>query len=349
MRHFFTVLFTFVSSAIWLSLAPAQAALLYAYYDSSNDIVSFDSENPNTILSSKQIGLTGEFEYLIGLDFRPATGQLYSFVNNGGVNMRMFTVDPFTGKLTQVGTSSLAIPAGSNFGLSFAPTSDRLRLVTNLASNTRYNPETGALSGTDTALSYVAGDPAGSASPTITHIAYTSLSTGAAGSPVTTLYGIDTARNTLVRIGGVDGSTSPNGGEVTTIGALGVVGSALGGFAIAPRTNKAYAAMNTGVPAVATLYEINLSNGLATFRGVIGSGSARIGGLAIKDTSSCYDLDGDGNILALTDGLMLLRALLGMTGTSVIANALPSATPPRSTWSAIRAHLNTTCGMSFAP
>jgi hypothetical protein len=348
MRHFFAVFSAVVSSVIWLSLAPAQAALLYGYSYSSNEIVLFDSENPGTILSSQALGLSGEFDYLIGLDFRPATGQLYSFVNFGPT-IRMFTVDPFTGKLTQVGTGSLATPAGSNFGLSFAPTSDRLRLVTNLASNTRYNPETGALSGTDTALSYVAGDPAGSASPTITHIAYTSLSTGAAGSQVTTLYGIDTARNTLVRIGGVDGSTSPNGGEVTTIGSLGVVGSLLGGFAIAPRTNNAYAAMNTGIPAVATLYEINLSTGLATARGVIGTGSRSIGGLAIKDTNGCYDLDGDGKILATTDGLMLLRALLGMTGTSVTARALPSATPPRSTWSAIRQHLNTTCGMSFAP
>jgi hypothetical protein len=58
--------------------------------------------------------------------------------------------------------------------------------------------------------------------------------------------------------------------------------------------------------------------------------------------------DGNGATRALSDGLILLRAMLGLTGTAVTNGAVaPGAT--RATWPAIRAYLNTRCGMSFSP
>jgi len=60
------------------------------------------------------------------------------------------------------------------------------------------------------------------------------------------------------------------------------------------------------------------------------------------------DIDGNGSTSALSDGLILMRAMLGLTGTAVTNGAVaPGAT--RATWPAIRTYLNTRCGMSFSP
>lgn len=59
------------------------------------------------------------------------------------------------------------------------------------------------------------------------------------------------------------------------------------------------------------------------------------------------DIDGDGLVRATTDGLMLARAMLGMTGTAVTNGAI-GANVTRTTWSAIRNFLNTRCGKNFA-
>jgi hypothetical protein len=66
-------------------------------------------------------------------------------------------------------------------------------------------------------------------------------------------------------------------------------------------------------------------------------------------TSCSLDIDGSGGAPnAASDGLMLVRAMLGFTGTEVTNGAVVS-TPPRNTWALIRAYLNANCGTSFAP
>ena len=57
------------------------------------------------------------------------------------------------------------------------------------------------------------------------------------------------------------------------------------------------------------------------------------------------DVDGDGSITPTTDGLVIVRAMLGLTEAAAQA-AAPAA--PRRTWSAIRPVL-TACGMNVAP
>lgn len=58
------------------------------------------------------------------------------------------------------------------------------------------------------------------------------------------------------------------------------------------------------------------------------------------------DVDGSGLLDALTDGLIIMRALLGMTGTAV-TNGAVSGSATRTSWADIRDYLNTTCGASF--
>ncbi len=60
------------------------------------------------------------------------------------------------------------------------------------------------------------------------------------------------------------------------------------------------------------------------------------------------DIDGDSSVDAASDGLLLLQALLGLSGDSVVASAVsPCAT--RTTWASIRAHLAATCALVVAP
>ena len=70
---------------------------------------------------------------------------------------------------------------------------------------------------------------------------------------------------------------------------------------------------------------------------------------SVAPTVSCtLDVDGNGAQDALTDGLIVIRALFGLTGTAVTNNAIGDNNPTRSDWTAIRTYLNTNCGASFA-
>ena len=60
------------------------------------------------------------------------------------------------------------------------------------------------------------------------------------------------------------------------------------------------------------------------------------------------DLDGNGSVEALTDGLMMMRAFFGLTGAAVTQNAL-GAGATRTQWSDIRLYLNSNCGTNFGP
>ena len=57
------------------------------------------------------------------------------------------------------------------------------------------------------------------------------------------------------------------------------------------------------------------------------------------------DIDGDGHIYATTDGLILMRVMLGMTNTAVSSAAVSGS--PRSTWTEIKKYLNESCAMGL--
>jgi len=67
-------------------------------------------------------------------------------------------------------------------------------------------------------------------------------------------------------------------------------------------------------------------------------------------TPACnLDIDGDGQILGTVDSLIHARIALGMTSNAVTNGIVFPATAKRTSWSLIRTHLNTWCGMSLAP
>ena len=250
--------------------------IIFAYNATNNHIISFDALTPGTLNSD--VALTGlaAGEFLIGIDYRPATLTLYS-VAISATTSRVVTVNPATGAVASVGTGFTPLLATAPFyGVDFNPVPDRIRVVNQAGLSIRLNPVDGTLAGTDTTLAYVAGDPGAGVAPEVTEVAY---SNNFAGTTTTTLYGIDFARDTLVRIGGVDGTPSPNTGALTTIGSLGVVTSSpAGGFDIQAGSQTAYAVLRVG--AASNFYRVNLATGATMLVGPVG-GAANVDGISV--------------------------------------------------------------------
>lgn len=224
-----------------------------------NKVVAF---NPDKLEQAVELDVTGLMagETLQGIDFRPKTGELYGLSSAS----RLYTINLGTGKVTPVGSALNPALTGTDVGFDFNPVVDRLRIVSDADENLRVVPTTGTLAATDANLAYATTDGNTGKNPNVTLVAYTNNQAGAA---TTTLYGIDTTLNTLVRQGDVNGSpTSPNAGTLFTVGALGVDFEPGAGFDIftdSSLTNTAYAVSGS------TLYGINLTTGKATSLGSV--------------------------------------------------------------------------------
>ena len=120
----------------------------------SNQLLTFDSATPGTISSSVAItGLAGG-ESVVGIDSRPATGQLYAIglVDDGATRTgRIYTLNPNTGAATQVGNApwSTTLSDTEFVGFNFNPNVDRIRITNRDGQNFRVHPDTGVLAGTD--------------------------------------------------------------------------------------------------------------------------------------------------------------------------------------------------------
>jgi len=96
------------------------------------------------------------------------------------------------------------------------------------------------------------------------------------------------------------------------------------------------------------------SDGSGTSYAATGSATFVMGSLPVTlyakwSPSPCsLDVDGNNFVDPLTDGLLLMRAMFGLTGDAVTLGAL-GANANRNTWEAIRSFLNTQCGGNFSP
>jgi hypothetical protein len=188
--------------------------------DMSNRIYTFDSATPSSItFLNSGLPITGlaAGETLLGIDFRPVATNSPAAASNGvlyalGLTNRLYTISTTTGSASPVGAAGAFTLSGNAFGLDFNPVPDRLRVLSELDQNLRLNPNDGTLTSVDTPLGYAVGDPGFGANPNVVGAAYTNNFGGATQS---TLYGIDSARDVLVLIGGLNGSPSPNGGQLT--------------------------------------------------------------------------------------------------------------------------------------
>lgn len=245
--------------AIAAAAGTARAELVYGVTQ-TGFLASWDSATPGTVLMGSAIQGLAANEDLVGLDLRPATGEVYGV----GSFSNVYRVDQATGMATRVGTGFTPALSGTNFGFDFNPTVDRIRNVSNADQNLRLNPITGGIAMVDGSLSFAAGDPNFGANPNVVHAAYTN---NFAGATSTTLYVVDSGLDVLAI------QNPPNNGVLNTVGALGADVTELGGFDISGATGIAYMAIRDAQLARTTFWTVNLTTGQATMVGEVGGGA----------------------------------------------------------------------------
>ena len=253
----------------------------------SNKLLSFDRATPATIRTTATVTGLQAGENLLGIDFRPADGQLYGVGSTG----RIYTLNGVTGAATVKATlaadaADATAPytalAGTEFGVDFNPVADRLRIVSNTGQSLRINVDTGATT-TDGNIN------GGAANTAITAAAYTNSFAGTAS---TTLFVIDGANATLYT------QNPPNNGTLASAVPLGVAATGVAGFDIDARTNTGYAVMT--VAGARNLYTLNLAAAAAPATLVAAIGVAEeLRGIALRAPAApiAYGLTDDARIV----------------------------------------------------
>jgi hypothetical protein len=222
-------------------------------------LLTFGSNDPSVLLAGVSItGLAAAGEKITDIDVRPGNGLLYGRSNFD----RLYIINPLTGATTRVG--GVVDTAAPSVGMDFDPVANSLRVVSNARQNLSLNPDTGGVATFGVPLSYRAGDFAQGLPPRVTALAATNSIPFAL---TTTIYGIDHARNTLVRFVG-----SPDAGRLATVGSLGFDVTALVGFDIEPGSTLAFATLRTPGSVSSLFCQINLVTGAARVVGPVGNG-----------------------------------------------------------------------------
>lgn len=240
-----------------VAAAPVAMAEVVFGVTQQSRLVSWDSAAPGALLTGMSISGLQQNEQILGIDLRPATGEIYAL---GSFN-RLYTINRMTAVATQVGGVFSSPLNGSNFGFDFNPTIDRIRVVSNTNNNYVLNPSTGALQAVATNVFYAAGDPNFGQDPNIVHSAYNNNFVGATTSQ---LFGLDTGLDVLVR-------QANNAGTLNTVGSVGADLTELGGFDISA-SGTAFAVVRDNVQIRSTFWNINLTTGAGSMIGEIGGG-----------------------------------------------------------------------------
>ena len=321
-----------------LAGAAARPALAQTAYGITFDLtqyslVTFQVTAPGTFTATAAITGLASGQALVGIDSRPATGQIFALGYNASTttnNAQLYTLST-AGVLTPVGSvQTLALgDDNTRIGFDFNPTVDRIRVVGKNGGNYRLNPATGGIAATDLNLSYAATDLNAGQLPGVGTAAYTN---SYIGSTATTLYDLDEIASRLVR------QDPPNNGTLNTVGTLGVNtattltdirGSDLDIY-FNPTTgqNVAYLTVSTLSLTMASvtsqLYTLDLATGTTTAVGRLGS-STQVGfsdiALAIAPPTTAsitgqlaYALAGTNLLTFDTNSPTNIRTAVGITG-----------------------------------
>lgn len=312
----------------------ALASLLYAQQAAAQKIVGITQDDKIFTMASASapgttttpVSITGMTvgQTVAGVDYRPATGELYALgYNSSTTEAQLYTINATTGAATVINSTPIMLMLGSNSAISFDfnPTVDRIRVVGANKKNYRLHPVTGAIAATDMDLAYAVGDVNAAASAAIGACAYTN---SYIGSTVTTLYNYDMSLNILTT------QIPPNNGTLNTVGVSGIVVNNVTKsidmdiyMDPATVTNMAYLAANTGANINDNLYTINLATGMVTSVGMIGSGlDVKNIAVVIDRTMPAvtgkmvYALQGSSLISFDSDNPKFIRSSMAITGIS---------------------------------
>jgi Domain of unknown function (DUF4394) len=153
--------------------------------DSAGNLLQFSSRSPRFVRSKAITGLPSGV-VLSGIDFRPATGDLYAL----GSDKVVYRVNVATAIAVAEGPAFETAPAAlvsGNIGFDFNPTVDKIRVTSDADDNIRLNPDEGNLLSKDTSLTPADVMVVGSA---YTNSSFTAFATRPT---VTELYALDIA------------------------------------------------------------------------------------------------------------------------------------------------------------
>lgn len=296
--------------AVEIDHGGAQAIALTA--DGQN-LILFNTVAPDFTSSVPVISGLLPGHVLVGVDFRPATGQLYGVAINaagdlGSVYLLNITstgvVATAVGAAFQFLDGSGAIidlpdPATAGYGMDFNPDVDRIRITTSTGLNFRLNPETGdAIDGNfgdSSAVANVNPDGAinGSGVTGVSATAYTNSYGDDTSVTATTIYTLDAGSDQLFI------QNPPNSGTQTsplqiTLGGNPLDFTDVAGFDIPARVRVAdgndpavgygYAVLT--VAGTTSLYQIDLATGAATNLGTVGAGATLLAGFTLGDRNT---------------------------------------------------------------
>ena len=245
-------------AAALMAAAPVTASARDMYAtDARNVLLRFDSRFPGVI--TERVGVTGLGGNLVGIDFRPATGEMIGVATDN----RVYLIDPDTGVSRAIGLPFTPGLSGTSFGVEVNPVTDTVRVVSDAGQNIRLDLTTGA---------HVAGSPFTPLNPGAPHvvaIGYSNSSFSTTRPASTVLAAIDSASDQVL-IGDGDTGTLGNGK------ALGIdIGDAVGadGSFIPGVGDVAYMVATPRGASGASLFRVSLVTGRAFRFGPVGTGS----------------------------------------------------------------------------
>jgi hypothetical protein len=231
---------------------PRADRMLVATTD-QNQLIRFNARNPERIRDIQAItGLPAGVK-LQGIDFRPATGDLYGV----GSDSVVYRINPSTGIAVAEGPAFAPALRGSTFGVDFNPVPDKIRVVSDDRQNLRLNVDEGNVLSVDKDIN--------PGLPALVGAAYLNSSFNATRPAATTLYVVDAASDRLFT------QDPPNDGTLKDGKRLGIDVGTNVGFDIAGADNAGFLA-NTTRNRGARLYTVDVATGDTDQLGRIGGG-----------------------------------------------------------------------------
>jgi hypothetical protein len=236
--------------------------------DDRGNLLRFRAAIPQLATSKAITGLPAGVT-VKGIDFRPATGDLYGL----GSDKVVYRINPRTAIALAEGpgfeTMASALK-GDRVGFDFNPTVDRIRVTSDADDNLRLNPDTGALVASDKALTPTTVTVVGSAYTNSSFVAF-------ANRPATTmLFAYDVAASPDQ----IWLQQPANDGTLMNPKRVGLHLGGDVGFDIAGADNLGYVAGTPSGRSGAELYQVDVNSGQTRRLGRIGSGNVTITGLA---------------------------------------------------------------------
>jgi Domain of unknown function (DUF4394) len=250
--------------------ADSATRILFATDDGGN-LLRFRGNASEAARSRPITGLPAGVR-LKGIDFRPATGDLYGL----GSDKVVYRVSPLTAIAVAEGPAFETMPSalvGDRIGFDFNPTVDKIRVTSDADDNLRLDPDPGSLLAKDTSLT--------PASVTVVGSAYTNSSFVAfANRPAATMLfalDVDASPDRVWLQNPANAGTLLNPVEIDVN--LGVDAS----FDIAGSANVGYVAGTPQGRDAARLYQVDVATGDTRQLGRIGRGVTLTGLAAVQD------------------------------------------------------------------